>query len=181
MSGRFLVLCLFCAGLLAAATPARASQDVVRIFENINIGPGESVHDAVCIFCSIHVQGEVEGDTLAVFGSVHLNGQAHHDVVAVFGGVTAGDNSSIGGDLVSIFGAVHLGDHVTVGKDMVSIFGPLHAPGSVSVGKDRVAISPWIFFGPLLIVLFAIVLIVYEVQAHRRRQFFQNYPLPPRQ
>jgi len=180
MPGKSLVLCLLCVGLLMAA-PARASEDVVRIFDNINVGPGESVHDAVCIFCGVHVQGNIDGDLVVIFGSVRLNGEAHHDVVSVFGSIRAGDNSSIAGDLVSIFGAVRLGDHVTVGDDMVTLFGALHASRSVSVGKDRVDISPWIVFGPLLVIFFVVFLIVREVQAHRRRQFFQNYPYPPRQ
>jgi predicted acyltransferase (DUF342 family) len=181
MPRKFLVLCLFCAGLLAAAAPARASQDVVRIFDNVDIGPDESVHDAVCVFCSVHVEGKVDGDLVSIFGNVRLNGEAHHDVVSVFGNVTAAGDSSIGGDLVSIFGAVRLGDNVTVGKDTVTIFGMLHAPHSVSVGKDRVSISPWIAFGPFIVIWFAVFLIVHEVREQRRRRFFQNYPLPPRQ
>ncbi len=181
MSAKLLGLCLLSASLLGAAAPARANQDQVQFLHNINVGPGESVHDAVCIFCGVHVEGEVDGDLVVIFGNVRLHGQAHHDVVAIFGSVTAAGDSSIGGDLVSVFGSVHLGDNVSVGKDMVTIFGVQHVPRSASVGKDRVSISPWIFFGPLLIVLFALILIVHEVQAHRRRQFFPNYPLPPRQ
>jgi hypothetical protein len=180
MSRKFLALCLLCAGLLACAAPARADQDVVRIFDNINIGPDESVHDAVCIFCGVRVQGKVDGDLVVIFGNLRLSGEAHHDVVTVFSNVSATDSSSIGGDLVSIFGAVRLGNNVSVGKDMVTLFGALRAPSSVSVGKDRVAMSQWVVFGPLLIVFLAIVFIVHEVQTHRRRQFMQNYP-PQRQ
>jgi hypothetical protein len=180
MPGKFFVLCLFCAGMLAAATPARASHDEVQFMHNINVGPDEPVHDAVCIFCNIHVQGRVDGDIVVIFGNVRLNGEARHDVVTVFGNVAAADNSSVAHDLVSIFGAVRLGSNVTVGDDMVTLFGPLHAPGPVSVGKGRVAISPWIAFGPMLVIFLVIFVVVHEVQAHRRRQFALNYPLPPR-
>jgi hypothetical protein len=179
MPGKFFVLCLICAGLLATAAPARASHDEVQFLHNININPDEPAHDTVCIFCNIRVEGKVDGDIVAIFGNVHLNGEAHHDVVTVFGNVTVGDDSSIAHDLVSIFGAVRVGDNVTVGDDMVTLFGPLHAPGSVSVGKDRVAISPWIVFGPMLFIFLMVFLIVHEVREHRR-QFALRYPLPPR-
>jgi hypothetical protein len=181
MSWRFLAICLFGATLAAAAAPARASQDAVQFFRNIDVTPDTPVHDAICFFCSVRAQGTVEGDIVVFFGNVRLNGEARNDLVDFFGKVSAADNSSIGGDLVSFFSSVRLGENVSVAKDMVTMFGVVHAPASVSVGKDRVEFSPWIFFGPLLAILLAVIVILYAVRAHRRRQFAQSYPFPPQQ
>jgi hypothetical protein len=181
MHRRYFALCLLGAALAAVAVPVRAEQDAVQFFNNINITPEEPVKDAVCFFCNVHVEGNAEGDIVVFFGNVHLNGMAHHDVVDFFGNVTVADNSNIGGDLVSFFGSVRLGENVVVHKDTVAIFGKVHAPGSSSVGGDRVAISPWIFFAPLLFLILVIYLIVHEVQVRRSRRFAMNYPMPPRQ
>ncbi|MGB7266141.1 MAG: hypothetical protein WBC92_11560 [Terracidiphilus sp.] len=176
-----LAVSFLCAALMAAATPARASEDDVQFFRNLNITPDAPVHDAVCFFCSVHAEGDVNGDIVVFFGNVRLNGEAHHDVVNFFGNVSAADNSSIGGDLVSFFGSVRLGENVMVHKDFVALFSAVHAPSSVSVGKDRVNFSPWIFFGPLFAVILIVFVIVHELRARRGRQFAQYYPLPPRQ
>lgn len=175
-----LAVCFFAAALAAAAVPARASEDDVQFFRNIDVTPDQPVHDAVCFFCSVHVEGSVQGDIVAFFGNVHLNGEAHHDVVNFFGKVSAADNSSIGGDLVSFFGNVRLGENVVVHKDFVAIFSAVHSPESVSVGKDRVTFSPWIFFGPPLVVILIFFVIMHELRARRQSRFAQQSPLPPR-
>lgn len=179
-SRSFALSLLLGVSLAAAALQARAEEDAVQFFNNINVTSDQPVKDAVCFFCNVRVEGQAEGDIVVFFGNVYLNGQAHQDIVDFFGNVTAADNSSVGGDLVSFFGSVRLGENVSVRKDTVAIFGTVHAPGTLSVGGDRVAISPWIFFGPLLILVFVIYLAVYEIRARRMHQFAQRYPLPPR-
>ncbi len=181
MQKRFLAICLFGAALAVAAAPVRAEDDSVQFFTNIEVTPDTPVNDAVCFFCSVHANGEVKGDIVVFFGNVRLDGQAHQDVVNFFGNVTAADNSSIGGDLVSFFGSIRLGENVRVNQDMVAMFGTVHSPASVSIGQDHVVFSPWIFFGPLLIIFFVVFVIVHEVRARRERRFAQAYPLPPRQ
>jgi hypothetical protein len=175
---------VFTASLLAAALtalpmPARANQDAVQLFSNIHVTADQPVHDAVCFFCSVHVDGKVTGDIVVFFGSVHLAGEAEHDVVSFFGGVHAEDNASIGQDLVSFFGGVHLGENVTVGKDMVSVFGGVHAPASTIVRGDRVWLPAWIFWAPVLVVVLAILLVIAEVRNRRRRWVMGGYPMPP--
>lgn len=178
---RLLALCLLIAACAASAIPARADRDAVQFGSNINVPADTSVHDAVCFFCSINVQGEVRGDIVVFFGNVHLAGRANHDVVNFFGKVSAEDNASVHQDMVSMFGSVRLGENATIGKDLVVMFGALHAPESVTVGGDRVVQPPWIFFGPLLILVLVLILIVREYRAYRRRRFFRDYPFPPRQ
>jgi hypothetical protein len=172
-------LTLLGAALAAAATPAFANQDAVSFGSNIHIAREAAVHDAVCFFCSVNVEGEVKGDVVVFFGNIHLAGNANHDVVNFFGKVTAEDGVSIGQDLVSFFGVIRLGKNVSVGKDMVAMFGSLRAPESVTVGKDRVVQSGWILFVPLIVVVLIVILIVYEYRAYRRRLLLRGYHLPP--
>lgn len=177
----FLATSLLAAALVVASTPARADQDNVQFFHDIESTPDQPVHDAVCFFCSAHIQGNANGDIVVFFGDVQLDGMARHDVVDFFGSVTAADNSAIGGDLVNFFGSIHLGENVTVRKDVVAMFGTVHAPFSSSIGGSRVAFSPWIFFGPLLIFTLFIYFIVHEIRMRRHRRYMLQYPLPPPQ
>lgn len=180
MIQRIFAVSLLAAAFAAASAPAFADRDAVQFFSNIRVAPDATVHDAICFFCSVNVQGEVKGDAVAFFGNVHIAGRANHDVVNFFGQVSADDNTQIGDDLVSFFGTVRLGENVSVGKDLVAIFGIVRAPESVAVGGDRVGIPAWIVFGPLILVGLVVILIVHELRAHRRRQFLRGYTFPPR-
>jgi len=171
---------LFFAVLAAFALPAHASKDVVQFGSNIEIAPDATVHDTVCFFCNVNDRGSVEGDIVVFFGNVHIDGHANHDVVNFFGSVTAADNASIGNDLVNFFGGVRLGENVTVGKDMVAMFGAVRTASSATVGGDRVVQPAWLFWGPLLVLILVVYVIVREIRNQRQRQFARRYPFPPR-
>ena len=164
---------------LAAATPALASQDAVQFGTNIYVARDATVHDAVCFFCSVDVEGQVTGDVVVFFGIIHLAGIATNDMVNFFGKVTVDDNMSVGKDLVSFFGVIRLGENVSVGKDMVAMFGSVYAPESLLVGNDRVVQPGWILFGPLIVIGLIVILIVREYRAYRRRLLLRGYPPPP--
>ena len=95
--------------IAAAPTAARANNDVVQFFSDIHVTPDTPVHDAVCLFCSVQVEGTVNHDIVVLFGSIDISGSARHDVVSVFGSVNIHDNASIEHDLVSVFGSLQLG------------------------------------------------------------------------
>lgn len=171
--------CLLGAALAAAATPARADQDAIEFFHNINVTPDTPVHDAVCFFCSTHVEGKATGDIVVFFGNVHIDGVAEHDVVDFFGNISAADNSRIEHDMVSLFGSIRLGQDASVGHDMVAIFGSVRTPDSAAVGHDHVVISAWLLYGPLL-ALVALIFILRERRVHRLRMAGRGYPFPPR-
>ena len=164
MRPRLLALLLLCAAFLAVAAHARAERDAVQFGTNIHISRDTTVHDAVCFFCSVRAEGNVNGDIVVFFGNIHIANRANHDVVNFFGSVTADDNAAIGQDLVSFFGSIRLGENVSVGKDMVAMFGAVHAPSSVTVGGDRVAQSGWVLWGPLLIIGLIVIVVVREVR-----------------
>ena len=179
MHRKILALLLFTGALVSTPSFARADDDAVQFFHDIEVTPDTPTHDAVCFFCTVNADGRINGDTVVFFGDVRLNGDAKKDVVDFFGSVSAAEGSTIGGDLVSFFGSVRLGDNVRVHKDVVAMFGTVHAPPSVSFGHNRVVFSPWIFFGPLFVFFLIIYLIVHEIRMRRMRHFAAGYPMPP--
>lgn len=173
MIRRILALALLCAAL--ASTRARAESDAVQFFSNIEVPAGSTVHDAVCFFCNVNLEGKSTGDVVVFFGNVHVANNAQHDVVNFFGRVTADDNASIDHNLVSFFGGVRIGENVHVGEDLVAMFGDMHVGHGVSVGGDRVVQPAWLFCAPFLFLWLVVILIVREFRAYRRRLFFRNY------
>jgi hypothetical protein len=168
---------LFCAILAPAA--ARAEQDQVQFFSNIHVSPGSEIHDAVCFFCSVDVEGKATGDIVVFFGNTHIASEAEHDVVNFFGHVTADDNAVIDHDLVSMFGGIRLGENVHVGEDMVAMFGHVEAGDGVTVDRDRVEEPAILFYVPMIFLVAIVVLIVREIRAWRRRAFLRSWGYPP--
>jgi hypothetical protein len=177
MIRRVLALALLCAAF--AYPRARAESDDVQFFSNIDVPADSTVHDAVCFFCNVNLEGKSTGDVVVFFGNVHVANEAQHDVVNFFGHVTADDNASIDHNLVSFFGGVRLGEDVHVGEDLVTMFGALRAGRGVSVGGDRVVQPAWLFFGPLGFLSLIVILIVREFRAYRRRLYLRGYGFPP--
>lgn len=180
MTPRFLTLLLLGLVLAGASAPARADQDAVQFFSNINIPDGSTVHDAVCFFCSVNLEGKATGDVVVFFGNTHVSKESQHDVVNFFGNVTADDNAAVGNNIVSIFGNVRLGENVHVGEDLVSMFGDMRAGPGLSVEGDRVVQPAIVFFGPFFVLVLVVVLVVREYRAYRRRLFLRGYQFPPR-
>jgi len=178
MTRSIFAVILLCAAF--ASAPARAENDAVQFFSNIDVSPDSTVHDAVCFFCSVNAEGKVTGDVVVFFGNVHIAKDAQHDVVNFFGNVTADENASIDHDLVSFFGRIRLGDNVHVGEDLVTMFGTLHTGEGVSVEGDRVVQPAWVFYGPLIFLSLVLILIVREYRAYHRRLFLRGYQFPPR-
>jgi hypothetical protein len=165
---------------LAAASPhARAEQDAVQFFSNIDVPADSAVHDAVCFFCSINIEGKATGDVVVFFGNTHISNAAQHDVVNFFGNVTADDNASIDHDLVSMFGNIRLGENVHVGEDMVAMFGGVHTGQGLTVEGDRVVEPAILFYGPLIFLVVVMILVIREFRAYRRRVFLGTYQFPP--
>jgi hypothetical protein len=166
---------LACLLTVAMARPARAAQDSVEFFNNVDIAQGEEAHDVVVFFGNANIDGSVNGDVVVIFGNVNLRGTAHHDVVNIFGSVHMDDNASVGQDLVNIFGGTRMGEHTSIGKDSVVIFGNLHAASSASFGGDRVVQPAWLFFIPILILVLIVRAIFAGVRYPRRYRYMRGY------
>lgn len=146
---------------LIAATPAFAKDDRVSIGNDITVTDDTTANDLVCVFCSVHVHGNVHGDVVAVLGSVMLD-----------------SGRSITGDVVSVGGDVTMKEQSEIGRDVAVVAGDLEMAPGASVAGDRSVESGrgWLLlpFVPLLIFVGIIWLIVYFIQ--RNRYVFPVYP-----
>ena len=182
MTQRLFSAFLLASALSLATTPAYANKDAVQFGSNIVVPEGQSIHDAVCFFCSVNAKGTIEHDVVVFFGNVHIAHESKHDIVVFFGTVRADDDASLGHDVVNFFGSVRLGENVTVGNDLVVMFGGLHAADSATILGNRVAQPIWVFWTPLIVLGLIITLIVHEVRARRRREYLAAcgyQPMPP--
>ncbi len=112
-----LSVCLVLLSGMAMAKNSGAG-DRVQIGRSINVGPDETVGDAVCIGCSIHVEGHTMGDAVAIGGSVDVDGKVNGDAVAVGGSIRLGAGSSVGGDVTAVGGSVQRDSSASVGGDV---------------------------------------------------------------
>ena len=160
----------------ALSAAALAAQDRVMIGDNIYVGPDEEIDDAVCIGCSIRVDGRVRGDAVAIGGSIAVHGETGETVavggsievsgkvreaVAVAGGLDI--TGEIEGDAVSVLGGVKLGPGARVGRDLVSVLGGIEGLGSGSVGGNvhqSGNFRPVALSGILILVILLVVIAV---------------------
>jgi hypothetical protein len=174
-----LAACLLAAAFAAAVAPTLAGQDAVHFGTSIYVPPERTVHDAVCFFCSVDVEGKVNGDVVVFFGSVHIAGSTDRDVVNFFGGTRLDDGASVGKDLVNFFGSVRMGEGASVGHDLVAMMGSTQIDKTASVGNDRVVQPGLVFDVPLILMIVVLILVVREYRSWRVRRYFANYPFPP--
>jgi hypothetical protein len=149
--------------LLAFALPAfaKGSEDRASVGNDITIAEGETAGDIACVFCSVHVHGDVRGDVAVLFGRIEVDS----------GHTISGDLAALGADL-------NLGEGATVGGDVAIAAGDANlAPGAMIHGSRMVLSNRmWLLlpFAPLLILIGVIWLIVHLVR--RNRYQFPAYP-----
>jgi hypothetical protein len=160
---------------------ASAQNDAVQFGSTIRVAQNLPIDDAVCFFCGLRAEGEVNGDAVVFFGNVQLKSKAHHDLVVFFGNVTVDDGGSVDGDLVDFFGSVRLGENVRLGQDLVVIFGGLHMPASASIGQDHVVFPFWLILIPICLVALIVFGILWAIRSWQYRRFISGHPLPPMQ
>ena len=129
-----------------------ARGDRVQFFQNISIGQDERVDDAVCMFCSIHVQG-TSGDTVAILGDIVVDGTVTGDCVSVGGGIKLNDDASVAGDAVAIGRGLYRDPNATVKGDAVSQSGPVVYFG-LFLGLFVIPLVPIILIIALIVWLF---------------------------
>ena len=149
---RFAQILLSVVGGIVMITPAwgQGRQDRVSFGRNIVIERGESVADAVCLGCSIHVEGTVRGDAVTVGGRTTISGRVDGDVVAVGGGIRL--TGAADGDVVALGGTIELGPGASVSGDAVALAGAIEIEPGADVGggvvEGRVS-GPFATFDPI--------------------------------
>jgi hypothetical protein len=153
---RLMMVALALAVVGLFATEARAEDDAVHFGDPIQVAQGESVHNAVCFFCSVRVDGEATENVVSFFGDVRVRGDVR-------------------GNVVNFFGDVRLDEDAAVGGDTVEMFGRVSRAGSASIGGQRVVMPAWIFWVPFLLLCLGIAFIKQEIRMARRQRFIRGY------
>jgi hypothetical protein len=127
--------------LLALLLPAalRADSDRVMVGEDIYVAEDEDLNDAVCVGCSIRIDGKVR-DAVAIGGSIEVAGEAH-DAVSIGGGLDV--RGKVTGDAVVLFGSTRVREGGRIHGDAVSVLGSVRVQDSGSVGGDIVSSESW--------------------------------------
>ena len=181
MRARLLCLTLCTAAFLGLAVPARADNNSVQFFTDLRVAPDKPVENAVCFFCSVHADGDVNGNLVILFGNAHIGSTVHQNVVSIFSSVTALPNASIDQNLVNIFGKVRLGDSTHVGQNVVAMFGSTEFAPSATIDGNRVIFPFWIFGIPAVLLGLLIYVLVRELRERRmRRAWMASQAVRPR-
>ncbi len=107
---------------------AAGAQTRTQYFRNMVIAPGETVEDAVCVMCSVRVQGRVSSDVVVIWAAADIEANLEGDVVVVGGGVHVAPNVTIQGDIVAFGGPLELGPGARVTGE-TQVFSNYHFPG----------------------------------------------------
>lgn len=149
----------FALWFIAAAVPrAHADDNRVSFFQSISIEEGEQLQNAVCILCSIRIDGALQGNAVAILGSIRSNGAIEQNAVSILGSISLGQDAHVGQNCVAILGSVR---HFTAGQ----------------IGQNTVEIP----FAIILIPVFFLIGIVYLIRTlvGRSRMPFPMPPPPP--
>jgi hypothetical protein len=156
-------LLLAAALFLATTLPAfaKSANDRTGIGSDITVAEGETAGDIACVFCDVHIHGDVRGDIAVLFGKVELDA-----------------GRSISGDVAALGADLNLGEGATIGGDVAIAGGDANlATGAMVHGSSMVLPNRmWMLlpFAPLLILAGVIWLVVYFVR--RNRYQFPAYP-----
>jgi hypothetical protein len=92
---------------------ARSGGDRVRVFGDVTVERDEAIREAVAVFGSVKVDGEVRQEVVSVFGSIDLGPEAvvYGDVVAVGGRVRRAEGARTRGSVTEVsLAEISLGD-----------------------------------------------------------------------
>lgn len=103
-------------GLLAVQS--EESDGNVSYLTSIVVDEVAQQGDAVCIFCSIVVNGGVSGDVVAIGGNIIVNGTVGGDTVAAGGYVVLGPGGTLGGELAAIGGSAFVPEGAEVAGEI---------------------------------------------------------------
>ncbi len=117
---------------------------VFKLGQDHHVRASDSVRDAVVVFGSAVVEGEVCGDLVVVLGHVELAGTAYvRDTLVVVGGtLTAAPGAEVDGDLVVVGGAIDVPGTFVPGREQILIGLPI-------IGDRWAGFVPWLTRGLL--------------------------------
>jgi hypothetical protein len=131
--------------LLVSAAHAQARGNRVYFGQDIFVASGQQVHNAVCLFCSVQVEGDLTGRALVLFGSLNVTGRVDRNATVIGGNAVIDSQARIGGNAVVLLGnAVYETDDSITGSAYV-LGGHLSKMGGHAKSSHRLSVSPIIF------------------------------------
>lgn len=120
--------------------------------QDIYVAASQRIHNAVCVFCSVQVEGELTGGALVLFGNATVAGRVDRSVTVVGGNAVVDAEARILGRTAVIAGnAVYeaeeslSGDALVMGGHVSNLAGPR------SRSSRRLAMSPVMASGLVLL------------------------------
>jgi hypothetical protein len=154
---RSLVVMVAFASTAMGQTPG----DRTYVGQDVYVAAGQQVHNAVCVFCSVQVEGDLTGRVVVLFGSLIVSGQVRGGATVVGGNAVVDSQARVGGNALVLGGnAVYETDESLSGS--VYVLGGHMSHLSRVKGQSapkRVSLSPlvfWLLGVTLLLVLLGI-------------------------
>lgn len=121
--------------------------------QDIFVAQGQQIHNAVCLFCSVQVEGDLTGRVFVVFGSLNVSGRVERSATVIGGNAVIDSQARLDGNAVVIGGnAVYETDESISGNAYV-IGGHLSTLGERARTTRRVSFSPAFFYSLSVAVL----------------------------
>jgi hypothetical protein len=131
--------------LLVSAAHAQARGNRVYVGQDIFVASGQQVHNAVCVFCSVQVEGDLTGRALVLFGNLNVIGRVDRNATVIGGNAVVDSQARIGGNAVVLGGNVVYETDDSITGNAYVLGGHLSKMGGHVKSSRRVSISPVIF------------------------------------
>ena len=147
---RSLGLIMLLVGLSGTAVRAQAPGSRTYFNQDIFVAQGQQIHNAICVFCSVQVEGDLTGHVLVVFGNLNVTGRVARGATVIGGNAVVDSQARIGGNALVVGGnAVYETDESISGNAWVlgGHLSPVGGRSSRSHSTHRLSFSPVLFAG----------------------------------
>ncbi len=129
-----------------AAVHAQAPGNRTYFNQDIFVAQGQQIHSAICLFCSVQVEGDLTGHVIVLFGSLNITGRVQGSATVIGGNSVIDSGARLGGNAIVIDGnAVYETDESISGSAYV-LGGHLSTLGGHAKSTHRVSFSPVFLF-----------------------------------
>lgn len=154
--------------LMTAGALGQAPGNRTYVGQDIFVAAGQQVHNAICLFCSVQVEGDLTGHVLVLFGNLNVSGQVKRSATVIGGNAVVDSQARVGGDTTVLVGnAVYETDESLSGSAYVLGGHLSHVSKTSGQGAHRVSLAPVFFY--LLAALTLLLLTLLVVPRIRRR------------
>ena len=138
--------------------------------QDIYVAPGQQIHNATCLFCSVQIEGDLSGHAFVLFGNLTVVGRVIGGVTVIGGNAVIDGQARVGGTTAVLGGnAVYESDESLSGDAWVLGGHVSTFAGTRARNQRRIALSPMAASGIALVALLLLLPL-----------FFVRHPAPVR-